>query len=79
MSVWGKTPHSPNVATAKALGMLFGVRAVLPVYASPLRIESDNAMLVNELKAIGRSKSLVADIVQECHTFVARSHFQENK
>ena len=64
-SAWGFLPHCPNVLTAEALGMLLGVREVIPVYAGPLQIESDNLMLVNELKASWRSKSQVADIVQD--------------
>jgi hypothetical protein len=63
MSAWGPIPHSPNAVTSEALGMLYGLRATLPIYAGPLQIESDNAFLINEVKSTVCSKSLIAGSV----------------
>jgi ribonuclease HI len=65
MSAWGPIPHCPNVVTAEALGLLYGLRAALPLYAGPIQVESDNSFLVNEVKRNESSKSLIAGIVQD--------------
>jgi hypothetical protein len=65
MSAWGPIPHCPNVVTAEALGLLYGLRAALPLYAGPIQVESDNSFLVNEVKRNESSKSLIAGTVQD--------------
>jgi hypothetical protein len=45
--------------------MLDGLKAILPIYAGPLEVESDCATLVNELKDVTQSKSTIAGTVRD--------------
>jgi ribonuclease HI len=78
MSAWGPIAHCPNVVTAEALGLLYGLRAALPLYAGPIQVESDNSFLVNEVKRNESSKSLIARH-QNHHDFVPKLSCVQNK
>ncbi|CAM0873674.1 unnamed protein product [Alopecurus aequalis] len=75
ITAWGPLPHCINAGTAEALGLLNGVRAILPMYAGRIRIENDNASLINELNLNVRSKSAIADIAQDIKNLL--SSFEE--
>jgi hypothetical protein len=78
MSAWGPIPHCPIVVTAEGLGLLYGLRAALPLYAGPIQVESDNSFLVNEVKRNESSKSLIARH-QNHHDFVPKLSCVQNK
>jgi hypothetical protein len=47
-----------------------GLRAILPNYAGPIQIESDNAFLVKELQNQACSKSAIAGTVKDIKKLV---------
>jgi hypothetical protein len=75
LTAYGPIYHCQNAVTAEALGMLNGIKAILPVYVGPLQIESDNAFLVKELNINTTSKCSIAGIVQDIK--ISSTSFQE--
>ena len=67
LTAWGPAQYliCPNLVTAESLGLHYGIRAILPVFAGPVQIKSDNAFLVNELENTGSWKFLIADTLRD--------------
>jgi hypothetical protein len=65
LSAWGIIPYCQSAEIAEAIATLEGTKAVLPVAAIPVILESDCATVVNELKMEGTSKSPMSFILSE--------------
>jgi hypothetical protein len=62
--------HCPSVEEAETTAVMNGLRAILPNYAGPIQIESDNAFLVKELQNQACSKSAIAGTVKDIKKLV---------
>ncbi|KAM0872242.1 hypothetical protein ACQ4PT_038844 [Festuca glaucescens] len=64
-SAWGKINHCKNVEIAEATAGLLALQSVIPNYSGPILVENDCATLVSEVKMVGKSKSAIANTVDE--------------
>jgi ribonuclease HI len=64
-SAWGTIAYCQSAEIAEAIAALEGTKAMLPVAARPVILESDSAVVVNELKMKDRSRSPLAFILSE--------------
>jgi hypothetical protein len=65
ISAWGLIDKCLSAEIAEALACLEGVKAILPVVAKPVHLESDCAGVMLELNSKERSKSQISQIVSE--------------
>jgi ribonuclease HI len=65
LSAWGKLDHCQDAAIAECLAMLEGSKAIFAYATSSVIIEGDNALVIEELKLRGPSKSKLANIATD--------------
>jgi ribonuclease HI len=65
LSAWGPLSHCVSATEAEASAMLNGLKAIIPIYFGPLQVESDSAILVNELRDAAPSRSIIAGTVRD--------------
>jgi ribonuclease HI len=65
LSAWETIAYCQSAEIAEAIAALEETKAMLPVAARPVILESDSAAVVNELKMKDRSRSPLAFILSE--------------
>jgi hypothetical protein len=65
LSAWGNIPYCNSADIAEATACLQGVKAIIPFAVNPLIIESDNSMVIKELKSESCGKSSISLIMGE--------------
>jgi ribonuclease HI len=65
LSAWGKINHCKNAEIAEATAGILALQSVIPNYSGPILVENDCATLVSEVKMVEKSKSAIANTVDE--------------